>query len=331
VLLTTHYMYEADALCHRIAVIAEGEIVAEGTPSALKAVGRRRGAARRVPDGTAGPGRMNGLTHDVLKQKAEQRFTFGPLYAPDRLDAHGEYTSADDLQKALWGYVETSSKTGRGINLQHEDYGKGAIGHWVEAVSWPYEVKASVTKAGDKPRTLTMPPGTVYMGVVWTEKAWPALKNGTLNGLSLGGRAIRLPQVEKDAPSLHMGDQRHPLRSPKAKALLERAQGLTRKEWSDIDDLAALMREIPEARSFVEYLIAHPGEEFEAAYKRWGAIPEQRHPSGKFKPRALVPDPKHRPITENPGARDVGRDPAAEGQPRASATVSDAIVAAFRR
>jgi ABC-2 type transport system ATP-binding protein len=38
VLLTTHYMYEADALCNRIAVIAQGEIVAEGTPSDLKAV-----------------------------------------------------------------------------------------------------------------------------------------------------------------------------------------------------------------------------------------------------------------------------------------------------
>ena len=38
VLLTTHYMYEADALCDRIAVIAEGEIVAEGTPTALKSV-----------------------------------------------------------------------------------------------------------------------------------------------------------------------------------------------------------------------------------------------------------------------------------------------------
>jgi ABC-2 type transport system ATP-binding protein len=38
VLLTTHYMFEADALCDRIAVIASGKIVAEGTPSALKAV-----------------------------------------------------------------------------------------------------------------------------------------------------------------------------------------------------------------------------------------------------------------------------------------------------
>jgi ABC-2 type transport system ATP-binding protein len=37
VLLTTHYMFEADALCDRIAVIAKGEIVGEGTPDALKA------------------------------------------------------------------------------------------------------------------------------------------------------------------------------------------------------------------------------------------------------------------------------------------------------
>ena len=38
VLLTTHYMFEADALCDRIAVIDKGEIVAEGTPRDLKAI-----------------------------------------------------------------------------------------------------------------------------------------------------------------------------------------------------------------------------------------------------------------------------------------------------
>jgi ABC-2 type transport system ATP-binding protein len=36
VLLTTHYMFEADSLCDRIAVIARGKIVAEGTPAELK-------------------------------------------------------------------------------------------------------------------------------------------------------------------------------------------------------------------------------------------------------------------------------------------------------
>ena len=38
VLLTTHYMFEADSLCDRIAVIANGRIVAEGTPRDLKAL-----------------------------------------------------------------------------------------------------------------------------------------------------------------------------------------------------------------------------------------------------------------------------------------------------
>src|SRR5690349_15678199 len=37
VLLTTHYMFEADALCDQIAVIAKGEIVGHGTPEQLKA------------------------------------------------------------------------------------------------------------------------------------------------------------------------------------------------------------------------------------------------------------------------------------------------------
>jgi len=37
VLLTTHYMFEADSLCDRIAMIARGRIVAEGTPAQLKA------------------------------------------------------------------------------------------------------------------------------------------------------------------------------------------------------------------------------------------------------------------------------------------------------
>jgi ABC-2 type transport system ATP-binding protein len=37
ILLTTHYMYEADELCRRIGVISNGEFVAYGTPAALKA------------------------------------------------------------------------------------------------------------------------------------------------------------------------------------------------------------------------------------------------------------------------------------------------------
>jgi ABC-2 type transport system ATP-binding protein len=42
ILLTTHYMYEADELCQRIAVIAGGRLVATGTPGELKARVRDR-------------------------------------------------------------------------------------------------------------------------------------------------------------------------------------------------------------------------------------------------------------------------------------------------
>jgi ABC-2 type transport system ATP-binding protein len=38
ILLTTHYMREADELCDRVAVIRRGEIVAQGTPASLKSL-----------------------------------------------------------------------------------------------------------------------------------------------------------------------------------------------------------------------------------------------------------------------------------------------------
>ena len=43
IFLTTHYMFEADAICDRIAVIKAGEIVAEGTPESIKTVVKDHG------------------------------------------------------------------------------------------------------------------------------------------------------------------------------------------------------------------------------------------------------------------------------------------------
>ncbi len=36
IFLTTHYMFEADAICDRVAVIKKGQIVAQGTPGSIK-------------------------------------------------------------------------------------------------------------------------------------------------------------------------------------------------------------------------------------------------------------------------------------------------------
>ena len=53
VLITTHYMDEADRLCNRIAIVDHGKLVALDTPEALKAsvpgIERDRGAVRQSP------------------------------------------------------------------------------------------------------------------------------------------------------------------------------------------------------------------------------------------------------------------------------------------
>jgi ABC-2 type transport system ATP-binding protein len=58
VLLTTHYMFEADELCDRIGVIAHGTLLAEGTPAQLKA---------RVADRTVVEIEARGVTLDMIE------------------------------------------------------------------------------------------------------------------------------------------------------------------------------------------------------------------------------------------------------------------------
>jgi ABC-2 type transport system ATP-binding protein len=44
IFLTTHFMEEADSLCHRVAIMHHGEVVAVGVPAELKAGIGREGA-----------------------------------------------------------------------------------------------------------------------------------------------------------------------------------------------------------------------------------------------------------------------------------------------
>ena len=76
ILLTTHYMFEADALCDRIAVINRGEILAQGTPRDLK---REVGEGTvvevevfGVPDGTVDRVRaIDGVTAVAVEEREQ--------------------------------------------------------------------------------------------------------------------------------------------------------------------------------------------------------------------------------------------------------------------
>jgi ABC-2 type transport system ATP-binding protein len=62
ILMTTHYMFEADSLCDRIAVISKGEIVAEGTPAALKS---------RVESGSVTEVEVYGVPEETIERLRE--------------------------------------------------------------------------------------------------------------------------------------------------------------------------------------------------------------------------------------------------------------------
>jgi ABC-2 type transport system ATP-binding protein len=59
ILMTTHYMFEADSLCDRIAVLSKGRIVAEGTPAELKS---------RVESGSVTEVEVYGVPEDTIER-----------------------------------------------------------------------------------------------------------------------------------------------------------------------------------------------------------------------------------------------------------------------
>jgi len=117
----------------------------------------------------------------------EERFTLGPFYIPDRLDAHNEYTDARELQKSFHGYL---AKEDRGIRLQHDT--SIVAGKWVSGMVMPHPYTTTLTKADGTSAEYTFPAGTPFLGVVWEEWAWPLVKAGKISGYSMGGTASRL-------------------------------------------------------------------------------------------------------------------------------------------
>lgn len=139
---------------------------------------------------------LDAVTADTFEQyvvlKAdEKRYTQGPVYMPEQYDAHGEWTTADELQKSLWEYVRETGADRR-IYLQHTSR---PAGEWVEAFQWHFPVKAKMIKSINgvqKSVSVDLPAGTTYLGVIWEPWAYEDVKKEKITGFSMGGWAKRL-------------------------------------------------------------------------------------------------------------------------------------------
>ena len=136
--------------------------------------------------------------YQVSKAEHDKRYTLGAMYIPDKLDAHGEWTDSEELQRAVWDYVRTND---RRIRLQHNR--DIVAGEWVEVMSFPYELSVPVKTMTGLEVTHTYPPNTVFLGVILEAWAWEKVQNGEILGYSIGGKAERLyVDMEKNDPTV---------------------------------------------------------------------------------------------------------------------------------
>ncbi|HXJ86003.1 MAG TPA: ABC transporter ATP-binding protein [Candidatus Binatia bacterium] len=117
VLLTTHYLQEADALADRVAVISKGEIIAEGTPTEIKAqtAGKRIRCITTLPMDVlrAIPG-VTEVRQDreaVELHAAQAEPVVRQLLGRDA-NLSGLEVSAAGLEEAFLALIQESSKNG---------------------------------------------------------------------------------------------------------------------------------------------------------------------------------------------------------------------------
>jgi len=126
-------------------------------------------------------------TFNVSKAVEERQFTLGPMYIPNTMDAHNEWTDDEELQQAVWKYVQSGD---RRIRLQHNR--DVVAGEWVEIMTLPYPTQVPMMKSDGTTEPINFPKNTVFLGVIWDDWAWDKIKKGEIRGYSIGGRAERM-------------------------------------------------------------------------------------------------------------------------------------------
>ena len=173
VLLTTHFMDEAQYLADRVAVIAAGRIVAEGTPATI--AGRDLARARiryRLPDGPAPPGDLSG--EPAVRQ-------------PGRPDGFTEF-APDDLTRGAAPPHRLGHRAARraGRAADHPAVSRGRL----PAAHRPASRSLRTTSTTKRPQARTE---TTMNAPALTRLAGPLREQGVLAQPGVGVLHVRVP------------------------------------------------------------------------------------------------------------------------------------------
>ena len=112
VLLTTHYMEEAERLCDRVAVVDHGRIIREGSPRELIAM---LGAAHVIEFELVSDGRSSGQAGSDAPGLDEQTLRALPAVSAVRRDAHTWLLTVSEPHRALPSLLAYLSTAGQAL------------------------------------------------------------------------------------------------------------------------------------------------------------------------------------------------------------------------
>nr|BAA06937.1 ORF52 [Bacillus subtilis]BAA12399.1 YqbD [Bacillus subtilis] len=118
----------------------------------------------------------------LAKEADEQKLVYGIVYDPDTVDAHGDFMTAAEIEKAAHGFL----KDARQIDKQHDF--QGGVGEVVES----YVAPADFEMNGE-----TIKKGSWVLVTKASEEVWEQIKKGEITGYSMAGTAETIEKQEK--------------------------------------------------------------------------------------------------------------------------------------
>ncbi len=113
----------------------------------------------------------------IYKQDKKKQIVGGVIYEPEVVDTQGDITSAEEIQEAMYAFMEKYAKDTSRINIQH----KGT--RYQFPIIESFQPETDIKRGGK-----TVKKGSWWMMIKITNDAiWKEIEGGRLNAFSMEG------------------------------------------------------------------------------------------------------------------------------------------------